>query len=351
MIKEDTKELWKLCFNDTEEFVDLYFNSKYKDDINMTAYDGTQLIAALQMLPYPMTYCDQIISTSYISGACTHPGFRSKGVMKQLLSETFDRMYKNNILLTTLIPAEEWLFGYYGKAGYSPAFDYSVKEINAGTLTINPDYKIEEYTPYQLDIHSYLNREMMERPCCIQHPAGDFKVILADLKLSNGKLFVARLNTELVGLAMCVPEEATLYIKELFFENEAIKESLLKTAALQTGTATIKCILPPNGSKTDKQLGMARIIHAQKMLDIFAAKYKELDFSIGLTDKQVAGNNGYYLLHNGKCEKVASPSKTDHIELTIQQLTQVLLGYRLEEQPECFRCFADQYPYMSLMLN
>lgn len=350
-MKEDTKELWKLCFDDTEEFVELYFNERYRDDINMTMYDGAQLISALQMLPYPMTYCDRIISTSYISGACTHPNFRSKGTMKQLLSESFERMYEQNVLLTTLIPAEEWLFGYYEKAGYSPAFDYSVREINADTLTVSPDYKIEEYTPYQLDIHSYLNRKMLERPCCIQHPMNDFKVILADLEQNKGKLFVARLNSELVGLIICVPEDKTLYSTELFFENKAIKESLLKTAALQTGTTNIKCILPPQGEKADKQLGMARIIHAQEMLGLYAAKHKGLDFSIGLTDKQIKHNNGCYLLQNGKCKKTDTPSEKDHIELTIQQLTRVLLGYHLEELPDGFLCFADQFPYMSLMLN
>lgn len=351
MIKEDTKELWKLCFNDTEEFTDLYFNLRYEDNINMTIYEDVQLISALQMIPYPMTYCNRIISTSYISGACTHPEFRSKGTMKQLLSETFDRMYRDNILLSTLIPAEEWLFGYYGKAGYSPAFDYSMEEINAETLISSPEYKINEYTPYQPDIHSYLNRKMMERPCCIQHPMDDFKVILADLSLSKGKLFAARLNTELVGLVICVPSEKTLYIKELFYENKAIQESLLKTAAQQTGTSKIKCVLPPNGRDTDKQLGMARIIHAQKMLELYAAKYKGLDFSIRLTDKLITENNGYFLLQNGRCEKTASPNEKDHIDLSIQQLTRALLGYRLEELPEYFRCFANQQPYMSLMLN
>ena len=351
MTKEDTKELWKLCFDDTEEFVDLYFDRKYKDEINMTVYDDARLISALQMIPYPMTYCDRVISTSYISGACTHPDFRSKGTMKQLLFETFEKMYESKVLLSTLIPAEEWLFGYYEKSGYSPAFDYAMEEIDADTLVISPDYKIEEYTPYQLDVHSYLNRKMMERPCCIQHPMDDFKVILADLKLSNGKLFVARLNAELVGLVMCVPYETTLYIKELFSENEAIKESLLKTAAQQTGTLKIERILPPNGDKKDKKLGMARIINAQKMLELYAAKYKGLDFSIGLTDKLIATNNGYYLLQNGKCEKVGSPNAKDHIDLDIQQLTQALLGYRLELLPDYFGCFADQSPYMSLMLD
>lgn len=351
MIKEDTKALWKLCFDDNEEFIDLYFSQRYEDKINMPIYDGSLLISALQMIPYSMTFCDQVISTSYISGACTHPDFRAKGVMKQLLSDTFQRMYESNVLLSTLTPAEEWLFDYYRKFGYSSVFDRTIESIESSSLTISHDYKIEEYTPFQLDIHSYLNRKMMERPSCIQHPMDDFKVIFADLKLSGGQLFVARLHSELMGLVICIPEGDTLYIKEILFETEEIRNTLLAIAARQLGTPRIECILPPNGEESDRQLGMARIIHAQKILEVYAAKYKYLNLTIKLTDNYIAENNGYYLLQNGVCEKVSVPNTKVCFDLNIQQLTQVLMGYRINQLPNSFRCFAKQYPYMSLMLD
>ena len=71
--REVTKALWKLCFQDNEAFTDLYFRMRYKDEINMAIYENNQMVSALQMIPYPMTFCNEIISTSYISGACTHP--------------------------------------------------------------------------------------------------------------------------------------------------------------------------------------------------------------------------------------------------------------------------------------
>ena len=89
MIREKVKNLWKLCFNDSEEFTELYFRLRYNNDINIAIQSGEEVIAALQMLPYPMTFEGEDIHTAYISGACTHPDYRNRGVMHELLSQAF----------------------------------------------------------------------------------------------------------------------------------------------------------------------------------------------------------------------------------------------------------------------
>ena len=108
MIREQVKSLWKLCFDDSEAFIELYFRLRYNNEVNLAIQSGEEVIAALQMLPYPMTFCGQTVPTSYISGACTHPDYRSKGVMRELLSQSFARMLRNGVLFSTLIPAEPW---------------------------------------------------------------------------------------------------------------------------------------------------------------------------------------------------------------------------------------------------
>ena len=125
MIREKVKNLWKLCFNDSEEFTELYFRLRYNNDINIAIQSGEEVIAALQMLPYPMTFEGEDIHTAYISGACTHPDYRNRGVMHELLSQAFARMLHNNVALSTLIPAEPWLFDYYARSGYAPVFRYA----------------------------------------------------------------------------------------------------------------------------------------------------------------------------------------------------------------------------------
>ena len=70
--KDEVKALWKLCFTDSDEFTDLYFDLRYKDDINMAVREEGKIISALQMISYPMTFCGETIATSYVF-RCVHP--------------------------------------------------------------------------------------------------------------------------------------------------------------------------------------------------------------------------------------------------------------------------------------
>ena len=88
---------FNFCFNDSEEFTELYFRLRYNNDINIAIQSGEEVIASLQMLPYPMTFEGEDIHTAYISGACTHPDYRNRGVMHELLSQAFARMLHDNV--------------------------------------------------------------------------------------------------------------------------------------------------------------------------------------------------------------------------------------------------------------
>ena len=128
------KKLWELCFNDSKAFTELYFTLRYHDDINLCIEKENDVIAAMQLIPYDMTYFNQIIPTTYISGACTHAKHRKQGVMGNLLAKAFSHMHHKGIILSTLIPAEDWLFNYYAKFGYIPTFQYSRKYFNDAAM-------------------------------------------------------------------------------------------------------------------------------------------------------------------------------------------------------------------------
>lgn len=55
-MREQVKKLWKLCFNDSDEFTEMYFRLRYNNEVNIAIQSGEEVIAALQILPYPMTF-------------------------------------------------------------------------------------------------------------------------------------------------------------------------------------------------------------------------------------------------------------------------------------------------------
>ena len=60
-------------------------------------------------------------------------------------------------------------------------------------------------------------------------------------------------------------------------------------------------LLPPEDQQPQHPLGMARIINAKEVLQIYAAAFPKDEMQLELSDKQLSVNNGYYYLCKGKC--------------------------------------------------
>lgn len=346
-MKELLKSLWRTCFNDTEAFVDLYFDRRYRDDLTMTVSEGDRPIAALQMIPYPMTYPGGLLRTSYISGACTHPDARNRGVMKRLLNDTLQRMYEEGVHVSTLIPAEEWLFGYYQRFGYEALFNYAEEEVSVAELArlypdgiCENDLSIVEETSLDAgETYPYFNRQMNLRACCIQHTPEDYGLILADHYLGHGRVFAAKSGGQVCGLLFCLPEkEGAVRVKEGFYDSRRIQALLLKEAALQMHAATLRCVVPPHSQHSGLRLGMARVINAQEALSAYAANNPQLLLSLCVKDPIIGANNACYTLSGGGVERGEPSGSLSCVHTTINQLTQLVFGGTL-------------VPYMSLMLN
>lgn len=326
-----------MCFEDDEAFIDLYFRLRYTNEVNIAIESGKEIISALQMLPYPMTFCGTEISTSYISGACTHPYYRAKGAMRELLSQAFAQMARKGVLISTLIPAEPWLFGYYSRMGYAPVFHYSKKVFCMPDLLPPDGITVERITEYKEDVYQYLHRKMSARPCCVQHTEADFRVILADLALSDGFLFLARQGDKIAGIAIAYRQEDSLLINELLAENTEAKTTLLYYMKQKTGYENMILLLPPALETKTYRMGMARLINVKAVMQIYATAYPEKEFQIELTDKQLTSNSGYYYLSKGKCSYSKERLPGAHLQLEVGELTDKILS--------------PLRPYMSLMLN
>lgn len=115
-MKEETRLLYDLCFKDSPAFTELYFRERYSDERNVVLYADEQLVSSMQLIPYSMTFCGtERVAMYYISAVCTHPDYRGRGWMNQLMIKALCRSYQHAIPFATLISASESLFAYYAK--------------------------------------------------------------------------------------------------------------------------------------------------------------------------------------------------------------------------------------------
>ncbi len=141
--KQVLMEMWKICFGDTDEYIDLIFSNKYKNENTLIYFQEDRAVACLQMQPYTIRMYNEIIPFYYLVGLCTLPEYRNKGYMGKLINESFNVMKSRNIPLSILVPAEDWLYGYYEKFGFVQTFDKGVNPVNLKSI-------IQEY-PYNPD--------------------------------------------------------------------------------------------------------------------------------------------------------------------------------------------------------
>lgn len=281
--EQEIRDMWKTVFGDPDNYMDVYFKTKYKPENTLVYYEDNKAVASLQMLPFMFTFCGKEIPILYLSGVATLPQYRKKGYMHQLLLKSFEVAHEREIPLMLLVPQENWLLKFYEKYGFSQTFDPGVKE-----LTILGDNKkiIESDLKKAYEI---FDKQFRNKDVTVQKTFDDFCAIAAE-----GKLF-----------------------------DYPVKKSLI---------------------------GMARVIDAQKMLQLFASCYPEKAFGIRIEDHIISHNNNLFCISNG------TTSKTTHsesnIKVDVELLAQLLLGYHTTEMKEPLRSlFPQKTPQIHYMLE
>jgi len=120
------KALWDVAFPGERDFCDVIFETHFGPELVMGDERGGGLSAMTFLLPCRLRRgAEDEIPCGYIYAAATHPDFRRQGVMSRLLMAAHGAMAARGDRCSLLIPASEWLFGFYARLGYAPVFPLS----------------------------------------------------------------------------------------------------------------------------------------------------------------------------------------------------------------------------------
>lgn len=302
-IKEQTKELWKTCFDDTDEFVKMYFHLRYKNELNYYSAEDGRIVSALQLIPYPMTCYGKTERMVYVSGACTHPDYRNKGLMREVLNQSLFTMHIRKIPFVTLIPAEEWLFDYYQTFGFQTVFKRSVTDVEVPALPVDRGIEVTAQKSFDPEAYRYYAGKLEQKPCCVQHTENDFKVILKDLFIGGDKFLVARRNGQVKGLAFVVRDESKVTIKELLAEDKKTRDALLGKAAQLFNCNKLSVVNDKSSKSGDKKpIGMIRVADVGYAMGLYAAEHPDQKLYYHVVDKNLFFTQGHCHLEEGKCD-------------------------------------------------
>lgn len=339
-MKDKVKTLWKLCFDDTESFIDLYFQHRYKEDRNIEIVKENEVLAALQLIDYPIKLWGTTLKSQYVSGVCTHPNHRNKGIAKELMKKAIWAMYDEEVAISTLIPAEGWLADYYRKFGYEYIFDYVRYEAHAENSQPDSSIIILPYTTiYKKAVYSYYAQKQEERDNCLLHTDDDLNTIIADLEM-GGELLVAFSGERICGLAFAYNQPNEVTIGEMMNDTKEIESSFINYITKQQAGKKIYIInrvTKENANNPTLHLGMGRIINAKQFLNLWAKNEPQQKHHFNLTDSLIEANSGYYHIEDGRVSYSPQTPSNDCLNININQLILHLIG--------------NKNLYMNLMLN
>lgn len=354
--KDEIIKIWRECFPaDTTAWLDMYFTNAYRSDCAMTLCEDNTTVCSLLLQPYTMTFHGEHVGTSYVSGAATRHQFRNHGYMTRLMKQALQSSRSRGDMLCTLIPANQRLYNYYSRLGFSTVFYTTIlRYTSAHTFPVENSYdQVDQNDTARL--YRAFSRLMECRNCCIQHTEAQFKAIMADNRLSNGVFTaIADDQQEIVAMAWAIPEAGsrTLRVTDILSKNEDAYNAALRELQFMRPNWSLTIMERPsdNSPVTLTPRGMARLLNPVKALSILAGHHPELKTTIRVSDHIIDENNATYSLSEGHVDTLpymASGTIPD-LDISIGVLTAILFS---SHHIGTIMGLPATRPFMSLMMD
>ncbi|MCM1092457.1 MAG: GNAT family N-acetyltransferase [Lachnospiraceae bacterium] len=348
--KDIVLKLWRECFDDSDQFIEMFFTSVYRDDDALVLEKNGRVVSSMLLQRYSMDFHGVTLPVSYICGAATAPEMRAHGYMAELLAEGLNESYRRGDAFSTLIPASDWLFKYYEKAGFSPVFYTCVEHFTSA----HPFRHCGVYASFtdigSDEAYDFFNSMMELRPCCVQHTREQYHNIVMDNSVDGGSVIaVSDSCGRVVAMAFAVPADGEVTVKELLAVDEDAANGVLSLVKETFGDMPMAVWRYFSPGVEPRVRGMARVVNVDMVLSVLARRHPELKLAVRVRDRVIAGNCHIYVVGGGECREddAFDPGSLDY-DVDVEVLTSILFGNEVTEK---ILDFPAVRPYISLMLD
>jgi predicted acetyltransferase len=271
-MKTESALFWKEIFDDTDEFIKLFFDNVYSPDNTLVIKQEGKVVAALQFIPYKVKVDDEMFNAAYICGVGTRESARGRGLMTKLMMEAMHVIENRGYDISLLIPAEQGLFDVYGRLGFVHEINIRHEVYDIDSPAVIARNREIRTGPCRLTHYEYFDRKQRERRCSVLHDSFDFRVIIKDFELDGGMVFTTMENEKPVGMAFAKPfANEAVWISELLYDNDIIKKILIDFTGNYFNADRVVVKKPWDGTVSCDddvvRYGLARI-HNENMPDI-----------------------------------------------------------------------------------
>lgn len=349
------KKIWRETFNDSPEWIDMYFSRVYSDDDAFLLEADGQPVSSLILSPYTMILHGREVPVSYLSGAATRRLARGNGHMSRLLSIALRQACHRGDYLVSLIPASRRLFGYYARRGFATVF-----YINEQRYTSLHSFPVAGSYSEIADLASdavfdAFHRLEAARDGSIIHSRRDFDTILLDNALDGGDAVAISDDStgEVAAIAFAVAEgssqsDGRIVVRRLLAVSPDAEQAILRVLRSRHPSSPFTVIAPVEPSSFPIEArGMVRIVNAGELLRVYAEAAPSLSMFIRVSDPLIPDNNRIFRLHEGRLSSVDHAPHLD-LDVSVEVLAAILFS-----TPRIGDVFSlpSVRPHMALMLE
>lgn len=322
---EQVWRLWKDCFQDTDEYMDFYFQWKMKDNVILGSYDEEKLVSMVQLNPYELSVQGEKTSSYYIVGVATDAQYRKRGLMRQLLTEAMNRMYEEEVPFTYLMPAKEAIYLPFDFRIVTTQKRYNIQissiverkkeeRLVAASIAKDTAIRYQEFDVKDEELLQQLANFANERLSQTEdvfttRNSFYYQRMMAELSVLEGGIIIAKQSERIKGYLAYDVEMGRIEVLESICEPEyesglieELEQRIYHAYSNEEQEATEPTIAPPM---------MTRIIHLPRFLEFIRAT-KEVELILHAKDEFILENQGYYQM---KCNPDGcSVTKLDGME-------------------------------------
>ena len=330
------RQLWDVCFDDSSEFTDWFFEKKFRQENTLVIREDKRVAAALQVLPMNLSLRGKAFQTGFVVGVSTSPEQRGKGYATALLEDAFALMKERGVPYTSLYPVS---YDFYRRVGYEIGSDiqrYTVFADQLDALYASPEYECQSAYGYAEGMKALYQEFIQRYSGAVLRDGAAWERKLEEVALEDETLVVTR-KGDVAAYAFYNISRGQLNAYEMIYEEQAALQALICGLRRLYG-GKMELILPADcrlyallkDGRNCCQLepyGMLRVVDVLPAVNGLRAEYQAVaPVNLELEDEFAPWNSGRYTIFVKDGRVIMEPGEEASLSMDIGSFSQLVAG-------------------------
>ena len=233
-MRSDLERLWRVCFDDSPEYVRYFFDNRYLPENCLIYLDESvrRPIAMLHLLETAVSEDGGLAPAQYLYAACTREESRRQGIMGEMIETAVKLGHSRGYKYTLTVPAEPKLFRYYQKRGFHRCFKVRMVYMSRSDLLFLCKNRIEvpgspRDTMMKLgEVYAFRRNMLVDREGYVHWEPAAFRYAVGCHENDGGHVVTLAYNGDF-GYAFCHEQDGTVTVSE-FIVKEHFASALIR---------------------------------------------------------------------------------------------------------------------------